>query len=75
MNKIHNLSMKLTPSLSLLIMAAGWLCMAQSDVLLALRCTGDDRTQYLKHARDDAARFRFYTSIWWRAIQAPELAA
>lgn len=75
MNKMPNPFMKMTASLSLLLMAAGWLLLAQSDVRNALRCTGDDRTQNLKHARDDAARFRSYTAMWWHSIQASALAA
>lgn len=67
--------MKLTASLSLLLMAAGWLLLAQSDVRHALRCAGYDQAQYLKQASADAARFRSYTAMWWHSIQAPELAA
>jgi hypothetical protein len=67
--------MKLTASLSLLLMAAGWLLLAQSDVRNALRSTGYGRAQCLSYARTDAARFRSYTAMWWRSIQAPELAA
>lgn len=67
--------MKLTASLSLLLIAANWLCIAQSDVRLALTLTGASRAQYLSHASADAARFRSYTAMWWHSIQAPELAA
>lgn len=67
--------MKLTASLSLLLMAAGWLLLAQSDVRHALRCAGYDRAQYLKQASAAAARFCSYTAMWWHSIQAPALAA
>ncbi|CAK0781848.1 hypothetical protein CCP3SC15_990012 [Gammaproteobacteria bacterium] len=67
--------MKLAASLNLLLIAAEWLCIAQSDVRSALHLTGNARAQYLSHARADASRFRSYTTLWWNAIQAPELAA
>jgi hypothetical protein len=67
--------MKPTYSLSLLLMAAGWLLLAQSDVRSALHLTGECRAQYLSHARFDAARFRSYTAMWWHSTQAPKLAA
>lgn len=67
--------MKLAASLNLLLIAAEWLCIAQSDVRNAMRVTGNARTQYLSYARDGAARFRSYTALWWNAIQAPQLAA
>lgn len=67
--------MKLAASLNILLMAAGWLCIAQSEVRSALRLTGNDRAKYLSQASADAARFRSYTAMWWRAIQAPQLAA
>lgn len=62
--------MKLAASLNLLLIAAEWLCIAQSDVRSALHLTGNSRAQYLGHARADAARFHSYTAMWWRAVQA-----
>lgn len=67
--------MKLAASLNILLMAAQWLCIAQSEVRSALRLTGHDRAKYLSQAGADAARFRSYTAIWWNAVQTPQLAA
>lgn len=67
--------MKLAASLNLLLIAAQWLRIAQSEVRSAIRLTGNDRAQYLSQASADAARFRSYTAMWWNAIQAQDAAA
>lgn len=62
--------MKLTPNTHLLLMAALWLNLAQSNVTCALLTTGSMRAQYLMHAREDATRFRSYAAMWWNTTAA-----
>jgi hypothetical protein len=60
--------MKLHPALSLLLLAAGWIDTARSDVRHALFCGRTGRlgwkAQYLHYARHDAANYRAYTRMW-----------
>lgn len=57
--------MKPSPTTCVLMMAAMWLSIAQTNVRIALHSTGDERAFYLNRARSDAQRFRSYSRIWW----------
>lgn len=60
--------MKLTTSCIILLMAALWLSLAQTNVSIALKCSGDERATHLSRAREDAKRFRTYTAIWFSSM-------